>query len=282
VYLQKIVLTFYLALSIAGCKDIKLEMPGNDNVLAEFYDKKLLLEDIEGITSSAASEQDSIIILKGFVNNWIKDQLLIKEAEKNITRDIDIEKLVNDYRSSLIQYNYIEQLYNKELDTLISAHEVNEYYERLKQQFILAESIVKYTFIKFSKNDKKTLNVFLQYWNKHQKENLIPFAKSEAVFFQQSADWELINSLLILLPKNSVSESNLKEGMKLELEDNNFKFFVVIDQLFLKSEIPPLEYITPTVKKVILNDRKTELVKILKQTLYDKNLENNNIKTYLD
>ncbi len=281
-YLQKIVLTFYLALSIAGCKDIKLEMPGNDNVLAEFYDKKLLLEDIEGITSSAASEQDSIIILKGFVNNWIKDQLLIKEAEKNITRDIDIEKLVNDYRSSLIQYNYIEQLYNKELDTLISAHEVNEYYERLKQQFILAESIVKYTFIKFSKNDKKTLNVFLQYWNKHQKENLIPFAKSEAVFFQQSADWELINSLLILLPKNSVSESNLKEGMKLELEDNNFKFFVVIDQLFLKSEIPPLEYITPTVKKVILNDRKTELVKILKQTLYDKNLENNNIKTYLD
>jgi len=282
VYLQKIVLACYLTLLITGCKEIKLEMPGNDNVLAEIYDKKLFLEDIEGITSSAVSEQDSIIILKGFVNNWIKDQLLIKEAETNITRDIDIEKLVKDYRSSLIQYNYIEQLYNKDLDTLISEQEINEYYERLKQQFILAESIVKYTFIKFRKNDKKTINVFLKYWNKNQKENFMSFAKSEAVFFQQSADWELLNSLLILLPKNSVSESNLKEGKKLELEDKNFKFFVEIEQIFLKSEVPPLEFITPTVKKVILNERKTELVKILKQTLYDKNLENNNIKTYLD
>ena len=281
-YLQNIILIAAIGLAGTGCKKINLELPGDDNVLATVYDKKLYLEDIEGITSSAASEQDSIIILKGFVNNWIKDQLLIKEAETNITRDIDIEKLVKDYRSSLIQYNYIEQLYSKDLDTLISEQEINEYYERFKQQFNLAESIVKYTFIKFRKSDKKTISEFNKFWNNNKTENYISFAKSEAVFFQQSSEWELLNSLLNLLPKNSVAESNLKEGKKIETEDKNFKFFVKIEQIFLKTDVPPLEYITPTIKKVILNERKTELVKNLKQKLYDNNMENNNIKTYLD
>ena len=280
--LKKSLLLCIAVSSITSCKEINIDLPGDDNVLAEVYDKKLYLEDIEGIASSAVSEEDSILILKGFVNNWIKDQLLIKEAETYITRDIDIEKLVKEYKSSLIQYNYIEQLYNKELDTLIAQEEINEYYEKLKQQFTLAETIVKYTFIKFRKNEKKTIADFTKLWKNNQSDNLLAFAQSNATFFQRSADWELLNSLLILLPKNMVSESGLQEGKKIELEDSNYKFYVKIENIFFKGDVPPLEYITPTIKKVILNERKTELVKNLKQTLYEKNMENNQVKTYLD
>ena len=267
------------------CKNLNLDLSQDKEVLAEVFEKKLFKEDVEGLVTNTSSTEDSLLILRGYIDSWIKDQLLIREAEVNMPKDIDIERLVKDYRSSLIQYSYIEQLYNKDLDTNITSREIEDYYELYKQQYVLGETIIKYTFIKLDKNNQKKLNEFNKLWNNNNNnktEEIETFAKNQAVFYQKSSDWELLNGLLVLLPKNSIIESNLKSKQKVEKEDKDFKFFVKVEDIHRKGENPPLEYITSTITKVILNDRKTALIKNKKELLFNQNLENSNIKKYLD
>ncbi|HMP28169.1 MAG TPA: hypothetical protein PKD85_01130 [Saprospiraceae bacterium] len=261
---------------------MNLDLSQDKEVLAEVFEKKLFKEDVEGLVTNTSSTEDSLLILRGYIDSWIKDQLLIREAEVNMPKDIDIERLVKDYRSSLIQYSYIEQLYNKDLDTNITSREIEDYYELYKQQYVLGETIIKYTFIKLDKNNQKKLNEFNKLWNNNKNEEIETFAKNQAVFYQKSSDWELLNGLLVLLPKNSIIESNLKSKQKVEKEDKDFKFFVKVEDIHRKGENPPLEYITSTITKVILNDRKTALIKNKKELLFNQNLENSNIKKYLD
>jgi hypothetical protein len=277
------VLYFCLAcILLLQCREFKIEFPGKGEVLAEVFDNKLYKDDIEGITAGAKSPEDSILILRGFVNTWIKDQLLNREAEINMTKDIDIEQLVKDYKSSLIQYNYIEQLFNKDLDTNITTQELADYYDEYKQQYALGETILKYTFVKLDKKNKSIVNDFNKLWNANKFDEIMTLSKSQAIYFQKSSDWELLNGLLVLLPKNSIEESSLRANQKIEKEDKDFKFFVKIEDVHRKGEIPPLEYITSTITKVILNERKTELIKNKKELLFEQNLENSNVKTYLD
>ncbi len=264
------------------CDKIKFEPSNKGEVIAKVFDKKLHLEDVVSLTASATTPEDSILILRGYINNWIKDQLLIKEAEANMTPDIDIEKLVKDYRASLLQSNYVERLVNKELDTLITTQELAEYYENYKQQYILGETIIKYAFIKMNKSYKSKVNDLNKLWTQNKFDSATEFAKTNAIFYHNTSDWELLNSLLILLPKNSINESGLKENLKIDKEDNKYKYYVKVENVFRKGEVPPLEYISSKITKVIRNDRKTDLIKKKKESLFELYQSDSNVKTYLD
>jgi len=269
-------------LLLVRCDQIKFEPSNKGEVIAKVFDKKLHLEDVVSLTASATTPEDSILILRGYINNWIKDQLLVKEAEANMTPDIDIEKLVKDYRASLLQSNYVERLVNKELDTLITHQEMEEYYENYKQQYVLGETIIKYKFIKMNKSYKSKVNDLNKLWTQNKFESATEFAKTNAIYYHNTSDWELLNSLLILFPKNSINESGIKSNLKIDKEDKEYKYYVKVENVFRKGEVPPLEYISSKITKVILNDRKTDLIKKKKESLFEQYQDDSNVKTYLD
>ena len=52
------------------------------------------------------SPEDSTLIINAYVERWVREQLLMQKAEENIPKDLNLNKLVNDYRESLILNNY--------------------------------------------------------------------------------------------------------------------------------------------------------------------------------
>lgn len=48
---------------------------------------------------------------------------MILEAEKNVAADINLNKLVDDYRSSLLVYNFEKRLVDQMLNTIITMDE---------------------------------------------------------------------------------------------------------------------------------------------------------------
>ncbi|MBL0082070.1 MAG: hypothetical protein IPP37_06390 [Saprospiraceae bacterium] len=142
----------YLVFCLAACNSFGSGSESDKSkgkMLAEVGGRKLYETDVSNLLQAGNSPEDSIRILKGVVNNWVKDQLMILEAEKNLPKDINLEKMIDDYRSSLLLYNYETKLATELLDTLVTKEEKQQYYNQHSDEFILPEAIAKYRVVRF-------------------------------------------------------------------------------------------------------------------------------------
>ena len=100
----------------------------NDKPVAAIYDKVLYQSDLQDILYDGISVNDSLVRTKAFIDNWIRRQLLIRQAENNLDKsELDCLKEIEDYRNSLIIYKYESLLISQNLDTVVSDEEIEKY-----------------------------------------------------------------------------------------------------------------------------------------------------------
>ncbi len=73
----------------------------DDQLLAQVYNKNLYASELADVVPEGTNPTDSSLLVTAFVQRWIRDQLLMYEAERNIPKDLNIDELVRDYRASL-------------------------------------------------------------------------------------------------------------------------------------------------------------------------------------
>ncbi|MEM9258328.1 MAG: hypothetical protein AAGA62_01710, partial [Bacteroidota bacterium] len=130
-----------LLLSLAACGD-SAEM-GEDPLLARVHQKELRLSELDGMFPRNASAEDSTLIIQAFINRWSRETALQWEAERNLPSDLNIDRLVRDYRASLVSNHYEEVLVSMRLDSSVSQQQLEEYYEANKSQYLLERPIVR-------------------------------------------------------------------------------------------------------------------------------------------
>ncbi len=81
-----------------------------DTVLAQVHKKTLRLSELEGMFPEDATTDDSLIIRQAFIRRWIRETALEYEAERNLPPDLNIDRMVREYRSSLVSSHYEEVL----------------------------------------------------------------------------------------------------------------------------------------------------------------------------
>lgn len=277
-----IIYVLFCLVSCAGFGDNNDHDKAKGKVLAEVGGRKLYETDVSNLVQTSSSPEDSIRILKGVVNNWVKDQLMILEAEKNLPKDINLEKMIDDYRSSLLLYNYETKLASELLDTLVTKEEKQQYYDQHSDEFILPEAIAKYRVVRFPKATK-TLDNFYKDWKKGDLNAITTFADNQADYSDLDGDtWKTISQLETVLPKNFVSRSWYGENKEMRKKHQDDEYFIRIIRYASAGKVPPYEYIEAKIEKVILNERKIKLLKQKKQQLFDKEFGSSKVKLYLD
>jgi hypothetical protein len=115
-----------LVLALFSCQNSKNGK--DDKPVAAIYDKVLYQSDLQGIMYDGISTNDSLVRTKVFIDNWIRRQLLIHQAENNLDKsELDCVKEMEDYRNSLIIYKYESMLIAQNLDTVVSDEEIEKY-----------------------------------------------------------------------------------------------------------------------------------------------------------
>lgn len=121
-----IVTGLMLVLALFSCQNSKNGK--DDKPVAAIYDKVLYQSDLQGIMYDGISTNDSLVRTKVFIDNWIRRQLLIHQAENNLDKsELDCVKEIEDYRNSLIIYKYESMLIAQNLDTVVSDEEIEKY-----------------------------------------------------------------------------------------------------------------------------------------------------------
>src|SRR5690606_7157985 len=87
----------------------------------------------------------------------------------------------------------------------------------------------------------------------------------------------LIHELPVLMGEN---EQTLKNSNFVQLQDSLGVYLMKIENVLNPSETAPLSYIKPTLKQIILNKRKLELIKKLETDITKDAIETNNFEIY--
>lgn len=276
------ILSLFLALA-ASCKLDRNESETGEFLLAEVYSKKLFLNDVQNMIHEDASPQDSALIVSAYVERWVRDQLLMAKAEQNIPVDLNVDKLVQDYRSSLILNNYERLLMESQLDSAISDQELITFYEANKEQYILEKPIARILFVKL-RPDSPNQQQALAWWNDLTTENLRRLRsyseRHAAQSFLEDTVWMDMAAIMNMVPLNMVSEPSLKEGKEVRYQDGDYLYLLKVLEVRRTTEVAPLAYIREQASRAILHRRQVSLIERTKDQLYDVEIRKNNVKIY--
>ncbi|WP_439131291.1 hypothetical protein [Polaribacter sp.] len=251
-------------------------------IVAIVNTEKLFKEDLKDILPNNISKEDSIVLVKGYINDWAIKQLLLNKAETNSSQqDIEeINALIRDYKESLLINSYKERLIKQQLDTIINDEEIEAFYEENKQNFRLNEELVKIKYLHFDNNiiNKKE---FINLFKSDNIDDLEALEKQQLSFkFHQFNDsiWTQLDKVLLKLPFSK--DNLLKKTKYLQKQDSLGLYLVAIKDVLLRNDIAPLSYIEPTITQMILHKRKIQLIRDIEKILVKDATKNNNFKVY--
>ncbi len=275
--------TIIALLVIMGCNSDKGSKSKGDRQLAKVFNKSLYLSDLEGMLPEGISSEDSSLIIKAYVDNWVRETAFLHEAENNLPKGIDIDRLVNNYRASLLKNNYENILVNEFLDSLVPEEELQSFYEKNKEQYQLETPIMRCLFVKAPLNSS-SINEAQRWWNSGKEDDLQNFkiwGNSNAVIQHLDDDiWHKIDEIAAFLPRGALTVDNVRKDQDFVQKDNGFIYFFRVIELVRRPEIAPLSYIEAQARKVILHKRKTELLDEMKEKFYQDANRKNNVKIY--
>lgn len=268
-----VVLSVMLLLSAASCRDYL--MKSDRIVVAECYGNKLYAEDLEGVVPADAGKMDSLSRVNAFIDNWIRTQLLIHQAEINLPPEqLDFSRQLQDYRNSLTIYAYETQMIDQYLDTVVSDEEIAAYYDSHKENFQLRATMVKVAYVVLDENCKH-IKDFQKVMS--QRDTLIMSQLNELVeenaisSFLDVDEWIRLEDLLTTVPIEIYNaESFLKRNRFVSFEKDNLLYLVRFEDYLLEKSESPLEIESDHIKSIILLKRQKELLQRMNVELYER------------
>ncbi len=247
-----------------------------EGLLATVNNKSLYISDLENMIASDLTPQDSALAVNAYVDRWIKEILMLQEAEINLPKDLNLDQLVRDYRASLILHNYEKILVEEQLDSMITEEELSVYYEKNKEQYQLDNNIVRCIYIKVLRNAPQTSSL-KRWWEDEDYESLRTYCAEYAESYSLDENiWIRVDELAAEFPKSSF---NFRDTSKdLTLKNNKYRYFLRILEYKSQKEIAPLNFIKEQATKYILHNRKLKLLEQKKDELYEKGIRRNNVK----
>ncbi len=254
-----------------------------DRVLAQVHNKRLYLSEMDGMFPEGTTSADSSATITAYVQRWLRDALLQHEAEINLPPDLNIDKLVRIYRASLITHNYEVALAEQLLDSTISKAELNEFYEKNKEQYQLETPIVRCHFIKV-KLPNPEADKMRRLWNSNKPEDfeeLIKYCNENVgVHILEDSIWYDLDNIATELPPGTLTADNVGSKRDFTQRDANFQYYFRLFESKNRTDIAPLSYIEGQARKVILHNRKVRLLSDTKEELYEREMRRGNIQIF--
>ena len=281
--LQKITQILLFAFFVFGCNP-NAEYVDDSKLLAEVGNQKLYLSELDGMIPNTSTSEDSSLIINALVERWAREAVMLEEAEQNIPENINIDRLVEDYRSSLLKNNYERLLIEQLLDSLVRKEQIQAFYENHKEQFTLEEPIVRCYFMKMPKNNPKVAEARTT-WNALPAEQSIQAiqrfdAESATLSKLDEGEWHEVSVLAQEMPAGFITASNVNSKKSFVKTKDDFTYFFYLIEALDINDTPPIAYLEDRIKRVILHQRKEKLLEEKKAEMYVREMRRNSIKIY--
>ncbi len=275
---------FLIFLLVCSCNYFKPEQKTQS--IARVGKNYLYKSDLATLVPVGTSKEDSLLLVRDFIDRWASQKLLIEAAERNLSdaKKKEYNSLIKQYKIDLYTRAYIEEVVKRTVDTVVTQQELKKYYEENKENFKTNGTLVRLRYINLSKQNPRfetIKNKFFDYSKKDKKFwdtyalQFKSFAMNDSVWVDMS---QVYAKLPVITPENR--DEIIRPGKKIQIQDKDDTYLIKVTNVIDKNQISPFEYSKPTLKEVLLNKRKLELIKKFEKDITDDAIKNNDYEIY--
>lgn len=282
--MQKIIFSLITVFFTTSCTFVT--EGAKENAVARVGETYLSADETKKLLGEKTSKEDSINIVTNYINNWALKQLFIQKAKANLPDEklIEFEKLIEQYRADLYIGAYKEALVKKSMDTVVTSDEMKRYYDQNKENFRLNEELAMLRYLHVPKTYAKLAEVKEKFrrYNPKDAEELINLAIQFKAYSFNDSVWVKSSEIIEKVPPLNTENIGqyLNNSQFFELTDSLGVYLVHINKVLKKTDPPPLEYIEPTLRQIILNKRKLEFINRLEKDIIDEAVKKNRFEIY--
>ncbi|WP_238987190.1 peptidyl-prolyl cis-trans isomerase [Confluentibacter flavum] len=277
----RIIIVFILVTSCHFFKKV------DDRVaVARVNDTYLYYEDIKDLVSEGTSKEDSILLVQNFINKWATQQLFVDGAMRNLSEEQQeaFNKLVVQYKNDLYTKAYIEALVKRSIDTSVTNAEAEVYYSLNKEVFKLNEDLLKFRYIHVNENiiNYKNIEQKFKRFNLADRKELDSLSIQFKSYSLKDSIWvkasQVVDKIPVITPENR--DQLLKKSNFIELKDSLGVYLMQINDVLLRNDTAPLEYVKPTIDQIVINKRKLEIIRELEKDITKDANKNKQFEIY--
>lgn len=248
---------------------------GNEDKALARVDDRILFMDAVREEIDFTNAEDSANLIESYVDNWVKEQLLIKKAKQNLSEEeINFDRQLESYRNSLIIYAYENQLVSQKLDSQIADSSIKNYYLKNSSNFELKEPLIQGRFLQLIASAPKQDSIY-----KWISGNLIDYEEDLGKYCTQFASncqldtskWTSITSLAGIFPTKGAAD--LLESISLGynvISDSITVLILDVKSIAHAGKTAPMSYVEPKIRSIIRNKKRLKLIANAKKEIYEE------------
>lgn len=283
--LRLLVISACFAITLFSCNLLPGESRSKEKAVARVYEKYLYSDDLKGIIPAGTNADDSADMTIAYINNWIRQELLLKQAENNLDdASNNFSRQIEQYRNSLVIFAYESELVKQKLDTVVPMAEIETYYKQNQSNFQLRENIVlaSYVILKKESAIAAKVKLLLQSNREADKEKLQTLCQENgADFLINDGTWMSFAELARKIPLTVDDQQEfLSRNKYYEVKDSTTLYLVAISSFRNKESTSPLNFEISNIRTILLNKRKAELLARMEEDLISDAVKRNKYEIF--
>jgi len=245
----------------------------------------LTLEELQKNVPDYLDETDSTLWADDYIKKWIQRELLLLKAEENLGQDMkDVKEELEEYRNSLIVYRYKNELMKQKMDTTVKETDVQDYFSKNKESFILNRNIVKAIYIKIplAVSSPENIKELCASNDPEKQARLNEYCMTYAKAYDRFNDeWVAADLVLTNTPVETTNQQSILERNRfIESSDMNYYYIVFIRDYRLSGQVSPVEYVYNDIRNLILSKQKIQFLKQIEKDIYKEGLDSKKVKLF--
>lgn len=245
----------------------------------------LTLEELQKNVPDYLDETDSALWADDFIKKWIQRELLLMKAEENLGPGMkDVSQELEEYRNSLIVYRYKNELMKQKMDTIVKETDVQDYFSKNKDSFILNRNIVKAIYIKIplAVSSPENIKELCASNDPEKQARLNEYCMTYAKAYDRFSDqWVAADLVLANTPVETTNQQSiLQKNRFIESNDTDYYYIVFIRDYRLTGQVSPVEYVYNDIRNLILSKQKIQFLKQIEKDIYKEGLDSKKVKLF--
>ena len=254
-----------------------------DPVVAQVYQYKLYTSEVQAGMPSGLSQEDSLSLVRDFIDNWVKEKLVLHEAERYLSpKEKNFDREMTEYRNSLLMQKYLDKVWLKDTsNNAISDQEIVDFARSLDDRYTVEKEIVRVNYVKMPTQSNLLPKVremlFDEGQRLEQKDVLVAMLGDSIEYLLDDDEWLYLDDLQNEVAFQIDVQKLAGSAQQIEKEvGENTVLLVILDYRSQRSVNETKEE-RAAASMLLTNQRRTQFINDYIQQLYDKALKEGKI-----
>ncbi len=252
-----------------------------DKVMAQVYYHKLYESEVLKNMPTGLSPADSIALVNDFIDNWVREQLILHEAEKRLSpREKNFDRQLEEYRNNLLINTYFNKIISDTANMNITDEDLEAFMRSFDKRYTIEKEIVKVNYVKLPKKSPLVEVVKGILFDKErrveEKEPLMVLLGDSIEYLLDDDAWLYLDDI-----QNEVSfdfsQEDVAQHKCIEKEIGDYHYLLVILDYKNQRSVSETNEEKAAARMMLLNQRKQQVIKQHVDQLYEKALKSGSV-----